>query len=43
MRSSTTVCTTLGAGLLLAACREAPITTVGTPNFSALGTNSALE
>src|SRR6267154_5071366 len=39
MRS--TLCTALGAGLLLAACREAPITTLGTPSFSALGAGSA--
>src|SRR5881409_4357784 len=32
--------TALGAGLLLAACREAPITTLGTPSFSALGSGS---
>ena len=40
MRSSTTALTALCAGALLAACREAPITTLGTPNFSALGTGS---
>jgi len=32
--------TALSAGLLLAACREAPITALGTPNFSALGASS---
>ena len=40
MRSSTTVYTALCAGALLTACREAPITTVGTPSFSAVGTGS---
>jgi hypothetical protein len=33
--------TALGAALLLAACREAPITPIGTPSFSALGAGSA--
>src|SRR2546423_13769813 len=32
--------TALGAGALVAACREAPITTLGTPSFSALGAGS---
>src|SRR5216683_8260107 len=34
--------TAIGAGLALAACREAPITTLGTPSFSALGSGSVL-
>ena len=33
--------TVLGVGLAIAACREAPITTLGTPSFSALGAGSA--
>src|SRR5439155_25327562 len=40
MRSSRALRTALGTGLLLAACREAPITPVGTPSFSALGSGS---
>src|SRR5438093_8347887 len=32
--------TALSAGRLPAACREAPITALGTPNFSALGASS---
>ena len=44
MRSSTTALTALCAGALLAACREAPapLTSVGTPNYSAVGAGSAL-
>src|SRR5258708_23740922 len=40
MRSSTALSSALYAGLLLTACREAPITTLGTPSFSALGAGS---
>ncbi len=40
MRSSPTVYTALGAGLLFTACREAPITTLGTPSYSAMGNSS---
>src|SRR5881394_1509636 len=40
MRSSTALYTALGAGLLVTACREAPITTLGTPSFNALGAGS---
>ncbi len=40
MRSSTALSTALCASVLLAACREAPITTLGTPSFSALGAGS---
>src|SRR2546425_9009766 len=42
MRSSNVLYTALGAGLLFTACREAPITTLGTPSFSALGSGSVL-
>src|SRR6266536_624351 len=40
MRLSSSLCATLGAGVLFTACREAPITTLGTPSFSALGSGS---
>ena len=41
MRFSRSFYAALGAGALVAACREAPTTTLGTPSFSALGTSSA--
>src|SRR6266581_3636719 len=40
MRLSSSLCAALGAGVLFTACREAPITTLGTPSFSALGAGS---
>src|SRR6185295_13281336 len=41
MRLATFPATAISAGVLLAAaCREAPITTLGTPSFSAVGAGS---
>jgi len=41
MRLATPLATAISAGVLLAAaCREAPITTLGTPSFSAVGAGS---
>jgi hypothetical protein len=44
MRFFTAFQTAAGVGLLVAACREAPapLTSVGTPNYSAVGAGSAL-